>query len=228
MTVDLCVTQTNGTAKTQRKQLSDQIDRLDSILDGLAEALNESIADAARIGAREAVKELFTELLSDPTILSLLHATSTPGNPPSPEPQSFSFWAKARQRIHGVTATVSNKLQAFLHAVKERIQRVASQVKSVTSQRFPDVSPILKYVKPTGITMLQTLKSIYHRVTGTISTTFTFLRLAWMLRPTWTSPVFMGVSIAVVGALIALSSSMLAGVVAGGSVTLLSQEPTAK
>ena len=228
MTVDLCVTQTNGTAKTQRKQLSDQIDRLDSILDGLAEALNESIADAARIGAREAVKELFTELLSDPTVLSLLHATSTPVTPPCPEPQSLSFWAKARQRIHGVTATVGNKLQAFLHAVKTRIQHMASQVKSVTSKLVPDVSPILEYVKPTGITILQTVKSIYRRVTRTISTTFTFLRLAWMLRPTWASPVFMGLSIAVVVALIALSSSMLAGVVAGGSVTLLTKAPTAK
>ena len=46
---------TNG--RLPRKQLGDQLDRLDSILDGLSDALNEAVADAAREGARAAVKD---------------------------------------------------------------------------------------------------------------------------------------------------------------------------
>jgi hypothetical protein len=38
-------------AKPPRKQLSDQLDRLDSILDGLGDGLNGAVADAAREGS---------------------------------------------------------------------------------------------------------------------------------------------------------------------------------
>ena len=41
----------NSTApnhKPQRKQLSDQLDRFEQILDGLSEGLNDAITDAAR------------------------------------------------------------------------------------------------------------------------------------------------------------------------------------
>src|SRR6476661_6562274 len=53
----------NCNDRPQRKQLSDQLDRLDSMLDGLSEALNESVAEASREGVRLAVKEAVIELL---------------------------------------------------------------------------------------------------------------------------------------------------------------------
>lgn len=46
---------TNG--KPARKQLADQLDRLDSLIDCLAEGLNQAVADACRDGARAAVRE---------------------------------------------------------------------------------------------------------------------------------------------------------------------------
>ncbi|MCE9561844.1 MAG: hypothetical protein K8U57_07300 [Planctomycetes bacterium] len=49
--------------KPQRKQLGDQLDRLDSIIDALAEGLPGAVADACRDGARLAVKDAIIEIL---------------------------------------------------------------------------------------------------------------------------------------------------------------------
>src|SRR5215470_12639017 len=57
----------------QRKQLSSQLDRLDTILDGLADALNESVADAVKdvVGqvVKESVETTIREVLGNPTLL---------------------------------------------------------------------------------------------------------------------------------------------------------------
>jgi hypothetical protein len=52
--------------RPQRKQLADQLDRLDQILDGLAEGLNDAVADACREGARRAVQEAVVEIQTNP------------------------------------------------------------------------------------------------------------------------------------------------------------------
>jgi hypothetical protein len=49
----------------RRRSLSDEVDRLDRILDGLAEAIDETIADAAREGARLASREAIHEVLAN-------------------------------------------------------------------------------------------------------------------------------------------------------------------
>ena len=50
--------QTNNEAdKKARKSLSEQIDRLDSLLDGLADNLNSAVADAVRDAVGGAVRE---------------------------------------------------------------------------------------------------------------------------------------------------------------------------
>src|SRR5690242_11545695 len=54
----------------QRKSLSEQIDRLDSLLDGLAEGLNEAVAEAVR----QAVRAVLTEVLANPDLLARLAA----------------------------------------------------------------------------------------------------------------------------------------------------------
>ena len=65
-------TLTNGTAR--RKQLSDQLDRLDTIIDALADGLPGAVADAAREGTRQAVKDAVVEILTNPELRHLLHA----------------------------------------------------------------------------------------------------------------------------------------------------------
>ncbi len=89
------MTTANGTlnARTARKSLADQIDRLDTILDGLAEALNESVADAVKDviaeTVRQAVHAAVTEVLSSPDLLrATLEKHAPPPANPMPPPQT--------------------------------------------------------------------------------------------------------------------------------------------
>lgn len=89
------MTTANGTlnARTARKSLADQIDRLDGILDGLSEALNESVADAVKDviaeTVRQAVHAAVTEVLSSPDLLraTLEKHAPPPANPMPPTPE---------------------------------------------------------------------------------------------------------------------------------------------
>src|SRR5262245_10374722 len=85
-----------------RKQLSDQLDRLDAILDGLAEALNASVAQAAAAATREAVREALAELLLSPEVLALLRAATGP----APAPKKPSVAARLRSACAGAAAKV--------------------------------------------------------------------------------------------------------------------------
>ena len=58
--------------KPQRKQLADQLDRLDGIIDALAAGLNQAVADAAREGTRLAVKDAIVEIMTNPELRALL------------------------------------------------------------------------------------------------------------------------------------------------------------
>lgn len=80
-------TMNNG---TQRKQLSTQLDRLDTILDGLADAIPEVIAQTVR----DAVQAAVTEVLTNPVILEKLRPTATVQQPvpPQPSPKVQSRW----------------------------------------------------------------------------------------------------------------------------------------
>lgn len=77
----MSATLTNGTRKT----LSEQIDRLDAMLDGLADAIPEAVADAVRaavaVAVREAVQNAITEVLTNPEVLVRIREASTPPAP---------------------------------------------------------------------------------------------------------------------------------------------------
>jgi hypothetical protein len=59
-----------------RKSLSEQIDRLDAILDGLADALQGAVASAVKeavgLAVREAVQAVLNEVVANPAVLALL------------------------------------------------------------------------------------------------------------------------------------------------------------
>jgi hypothetical protein len=84
------MTTMNGTKPT-RPTLSNQIDRLDGILDGLAEALNESVADAVRgvvaQSVRDSVEEAVREVLADPQLLREAMALHAPVATAAPAPK---------------------------------------------------------------------------------------------------------------------------------------------
>src|SRR5262245_38176202 len=82
------MTQTNNVGRTQRKSLSNEIDRLDGILDGLDEALAGSVETAVRdvVGqvVRETVEATVREVLSNPDLIRSAIAQHAPVATPLP------------------------------------------------------------------------------------------------------------------------------------------------
>ena len=131
---------TNG--RLPRKQLGDQLDRLDSILDGLADALNEAVADAARDGARAAVKEILTELLTNPQFAGLLRQPAAKAETPAnaariTKPSVFARLRKAVKHVSdgvvGAVKRVAAKARAGAHKAVTRVKVAVTPVAGVLS-----------------------------------------------------------------------------------------------
>ena len=116
---------TNG--RPQRKQLADQIDRLDQILDGLAEGLNEAIADACREGTRQAVKEAVVEILTNPDLRALVGGTA-PAAPADPAPSRPSFWAQVKAKVAAARAAVAGSVAPVAAEVADRCRAAKAAV----------------------------------------------------------------------------------------------------
>jgi hypothetical protein len=133
----MSATLTNG--KPQRKQLADQLDRLDSIIDNLAGGLNEAVADACREGTRLAVKDAMLEILTNPELRALLapaRPVPTPDpTPPEPaaEPKKPGFWSRikakaaaARDALFGATTQAKETVAAKYKAASDTVTAVAT------------------------------------------------------------------------------------------------------
>jgi hypothetical protein len=116
----MTATMTNG--KT-RKSLSEQIDRLDGILDGLADNLNEAVAAAVRDATTSAVRQALVEVLSNPDVLALIGSSArlhAPTPPPEAPPagaadrpglgQRLGAWAG--QQVQAARAACDQALEA--------------------------------------------------------------------------------------------------------------------
>lgn len=134
------MTTANGTsnARTARKSLADQIDRLDGILDGLAEALNESVADAVKDviaqAVSEAVEAAVKEVLSSPALLRAAlekHAPPQPAPvPPAPEPKK----ATLKERLAGTFACLYEKVGQAASEAKKKLSEVCAGLRGAASQ----------------------------------------------------------------------------------------------
>ncbi len=118
--------------KPQRKQLADQLDRLDGIIDALAEGLNGAVADACREGTRLALKDAIVEILTNPELRAMLvpQAVSVPVMAPvtasPPEPKKPGLWSRLKAKF----AAARTAVVAF--AMKARAA-VAAKVAAVTA-----------------------------------------------------------------------------------------------
>jgi hypothetical protein len=118
-------TTTTDNDRPRRKQLSDQLDRLDGIIDALGEGLNEAVADAAREGTRLALKDAIVEILTDATLRATLHQATAPE--PADQPplkQEGGFWARLK-------AGAGRVVQSVRHMAAKAVGRVHREVKAV-------------------------------------------------------------------------------------------------
>jgi hypothetical protein len=132
---------TNTTNGRQRKNLADQIDRLDSILDGLSEGLNEAVATAVQQAVSVAVQQAVVEVLTNAELQRLLHPpTPQPPTPPSPSPPPVPekgggllqgmlglarrTWSAARSAAGSVWARVQAVARAAGQLAKAGVERV--------------------------------------------------------------------------------------------------------
>jgi hypothetical protein len=93
-----------------RKNLADQIDRLDSILDGLSEGLNEAVATAVKEAVTTGVQQAVVEVLTNADLQQLLRPPAPPTPPAAPAPPESSggggFLAGLWRGLKGTAAKV--------------------------------------------------------------------------------------------------------------------------
>ena len=106
-----------------RKQLSDQLDRLDSIIDGLCDGLPEAIAAAAREGTRAAVKDAIIEVMTNPELRAVIQnlapaPAATPFVPPvSAEAAQPGLWSRIKAKVAAAKSTIVERYRAAKEAV---------------------------------------------------------------------------------------------------------------
>ena len=130
--------------RPQRKQLSDQLDRLDAILDVLAEGLPGAVGDAVRDGTRTVFKDVIAEALGDPAVVALLRRAVAPaeaGPPRPPErvrmsepdaeptpppvvPRRPSFWARCKAALRGGVARFRRGFTAAVAPLADGVRAV--------------------------------------------------------------------------------------------------------
>lgn len=124
-------TTTNG--RPRRKQLSDQLDRLDAILDAIAEGLPGAVTDACREGARAAVKDAIIEIVTNPELRALLGPAPAPVAPsaapePEPEPKMPGLWSRLKAKLAAARDAVTGPARATREAVAERCRTARDTV----------------------------------------------------------------------------------------------------
>ena len=121
-------TNNNG---TQRKQLSDQLDRLDGILDGLAEALNGAVADAVRgvisLAVSEAVHAAVREVLCSPDLLRAALEKHAPTPASEPKPPTL------KENVAGITNKMCDEVKYGASLAKKKLTEVWTSATKVAS-----------------------------------------------------------------------------------------------
>ena len=123
-----------------RKQLADQLDRLDGIIDALADGLNQAVIDAAREGTRLAVKDAIVEIMTNPELRALLaparpESTPAPAAPPpeavTPKPKTPGLWARLKAKVAAARDALTGAAAKAKEAVATRYQAASDTVVAV-------------------------------------------------------------------------------------------------
>ena len=108
--------------RPQRKLLSEELDRLDSIVDSIAEGLPMAVAAAAREGTRQAVRDAIIEIATNPELRSLFQMPMAPAatapSEPAP-PADLSLWSRIKAKIAAAKAVIVERAQVAKAIVVE-------------------------------------------------------------------------------------------------------------
>jgi hypothetical protein len=125
--------------KPQRKQLADQLDRLDSIIDTLADGLNQVVADACREGTRQAVRNVLIEIANNPELRAMLVSQAVPvpatapipANPP--ESKKPGLWTRLKAKIAAVRETLTGAATKAKDLVAAKYKSASNTVVAVST-----------------------------------------------------------------------------------------------
>jgi hypothetical protein len=131
--------------KPQRKQLGDQLDRLDGIIDALADGLPGAVAQAAQEGTRQAVKDAIIEILTNPDLRALITgmAPSVPPYPTPDAPTAPGFWSRAKAKFQDAKNAVGERYRAAKTVVVDRCRNATTTV-AMTALTLTAMMPLRK------------------------------------------------------------------------------------
>ena len=182
--------------RPQRKQLSDQLNRLDDIIDTLADGLPEAVGDAVRTGTQAALQQLLIETLTNPDTLALLRAALAPPVMLTVADRK-SFLARCRERcqirsrsLREAAVASAERLRAFVQGCRVAARGTVSSAKSV--YRGWNIAWQLKKAALIGLgigAVVATLALVSHPLaaclSGTLAATTAFaLQVAFWARRT--------------------------------------------
>jgi hypothetical protein len=161
---------TISNAKPPRKQLSDQLDRLDNILDVLGDGLNAAVADAAREGTRLAVRDAIVEMMTDPTLRSKLHNATAPETPAEPVHANNKpgFWRRIKTYAGQAAEAVKCMTSNAMTAVKDKA-RALSQKAAEALQLIRDLGTLKTTVLAVALTVAVVSYVAPHSASAAIS-----------------------------------------------------------
>jgi hypothetical protein len=118
--------------RPQRKLLSEELDRLDSIIDSLAEGLPAAVAAAAREGTREAVKDAILEIIANPELRAILQGTAPAAEsvrvPAEPTVTRPSLWTRIKAKVAAAKAVVSMRVRTAAAAIARTARTLVRSV----------------------------------------------------------------------------------------------------
>ena len=120
-----------------RKQLSEQLDRLDTIIDALDEGLKGAVADAVReavaVAVQEAVQAVVREPLANPDVLRAVTGAAQP----QPAPSSQQPAAQQTQPGQGILSGVRGRVSRAWNAAVAVLSFAAAWALSAASALRP-------------------------------------------------------------------------------------------
>lgn len=180
----MALTAPNANGRPERKQLSVQLDRLDSIIDALADGLPEAVAAAAREGTRQAVKDAIVEIISNPELRGLIHPpTAAPATaaamPPEASPSAPArLWTRLKAKLAAARTAIAEKYSTTREAITTTTRTLSAMMPLrrmvIVTLGIGLGAAVVGYVAPAGLAAV--LAGLGGIVTAAVAQVWTWFR----------------------------------------------------